>query len=102
MVLRLVSKIGHSAIKTGSHCLQYQSQGTHMARIQDKCYLMSCIHSSVAKTVLKKRNVTKTKKFVYGLGMISVATIGAYQIFLEEPQRRKVRVTVGGFGRFYR
>ena len=50
----------------------------------------------------KKRKFPKTKKFLYGLGITSAAAGGAYQFLLDEPQRRKVRVTIGGFGRFYR
>lgn len=73
-----------------------------MNKTQIFSHLLRRFQTSDAKAASKKRKFPKTKKFLYGLGIISAAAEGAYHFMLDEPQRRKVRVTIGGFGRFYR
>ena len=94
--------IRSTSTKTSHHCMQCLSQRACMDRTQIFRHLIKRFQTSDAATVSKKRKFPKTKKFIYGLGITSAAAGGAYQVMLDEPQRRKVRVTIGGFGRFYR
>ena len=101
MSLRLISKLVDATSTSSPVCLQCVSQRACPIRTQIYSHVTRRFQSE-AKEVPVKRKLTKTRKFLYGLGILAAVSGGAYQFLLKEPQRRKVRVTVGGFGRFLR
>ena len=100
MLLRFTSKLVNSC-KPKNVCLQSVSERTCTEKLPLFEQLRQ-VRTSRIRVVPKRRKLKKTKKFFYGLGLLSLAAGGAYQFMLDEPQRRKVRVTLGGLGRFYR
>ena len=101
MSLRLLSSIVETTSISNPLCLQCLSSRAQPLRSQVSDHVTRRFRTSGANAPLK-RKLTRTRKFLYGLGVLSFASGGAYQFVLTEPQRRKVRVTMGGFVRFFR
>lgn len=98
MLQSLKAKIVESTNKSSPNSVQNMSQRTFSIGTQ----LMKHFQSRSTKYVSTKRKFTTSKKFLFRFGILSIAAGGAYQFLLDEPQRRKLRVTIGGFGRCYR
>ena len=101
MSLRLLSSIVETTSISNPLCLHCLSSRAQPLRSQVSDHVTRRFRTGGANASLK-RKLTRTRKFLYGLGMLSFASGGAYQFVLTEPQRRKVRVTMGGFVRFFR
>lgn len=50
---------------------------------------------------LSRRKLTWKRKFVYSFGF-GTTCLGVYYMSLDEPNKRKIRVVIGGVGRFLR
>ena len=71
---------------------QSQSRGLHRTEL---------LRNKPQQTVPKVNRTTKKRKLAYILGL-SVFSSGIYYVSLDEPDRRKIRVLIGGVGRFLR
>lgn len=82
-----------------SNCSQLHKKATpvrrlHRPRARHRNY--SQIHGE--STSLK---ITLKRKLVYGLSF-GAAGLGVYYVSLDEANKRKIRVVIGGVGRFFR
>ena len=85
-----------SGIPTCLHSLHHRSQS-----IRSQIYGHATRKFSQTVSQPVKTKISNTKKCLTSVGLLSLAAGGTY-LCLHEPQKRKVRVTMGGFVRFFR